>query len=208
LGGVVELNHVIVKHYVTVLRSKETSTPEFQHALEMLGSFLAKEMTCELALRESPVETPITSATGFQISEKVGIVPILRAGLALVRPFRELIPNACVLHLGMYRNEETAQPVAYYNKLAESPEVETAFLVDPMLATGGSAVAAINELRRAGVDQIVFGCVIAAPEGIAVVRQKFPEVKIVACSIDEGLNDINYIVPGLGDAGDRYFGTV
>ena len=176
--------------------------------MDRLSTLLAIEMTREIRLEESPLQTPLAMTAGFTIKDRIGVVPILRAGLALVGAFLGLIPGSTVLHLGMYRDEETAQPVAYYNKLEDAPEVDVAFIVDPMLATGGSAIAAIDALVKKGVNKIVFGCVIAAPEGISAIREQFPNVRIFACSIDEGLNDSNYIVPGLGDAGDRYFGTV
>lgn len=176
--------------------------------MDRLSMLLAIEMTREIRIEESPLQTPLAITAGFAIKDRIGVVPILRAGLALVGAFRGLIPGSMVLHLGMYRDEETAKPVAYYNKLEDAPEVDVAFIVDPMLATGGSAIAAIDALVKKGVNKIVFGCVIAAPEGISAIREQFPNVSIYACSIDEGLNDSNYIVPGLGDAGDRYFGTV
>ena len=191
-----------------MLRDVGSDTQSFQGAMDRLSTFLAIEMTREIRLEESPVQTPLATTAGFTIKDRIGVVPILRAGLGLVGAFRALIPGLTVLHLGMYRDEETAQPVDYYNKLEDAPEVDVAFIVDPMLATGGSAVAAIDALVKKGVNRIVFGCVIAAPEGISAIREQFPKVKIFACSIDEGLNDKNYIVPGLGDAGDRYFGTV
>lgn len=191
-----------------MLRDVGSDTQRFQGAMDRLSMLLAIEMTREIRLEESPLQTPLAITAGFTIKDRIGVVPILRAGLALVGAFRGLIPGSTVLHLGMYRDEETARPVAYYNKLEDAPEVDVAFIVDPMLATGGSAIAAIDALVKKGVSKIVFGCVIAAPEGISAIREQFPNVSIFACSIDEGLNDSNYIVPGLGDAGDRYFGTV
>ena len=191
-----------------MLRDVGSDTQSFQGAMDRLSTLLAIEMTREIRLEESPLQTPLAMTAGFTIKDRIGVVPILRAGLALVGAFLGLIPGSTVLHLGMYRDEETAQPVAYYNNLEDAPEVDVAFIVDPMLATGGSAIAAIDALVKKGVNKIVFGCVIAAPEGISAIREQFPNVRIFACSIDEGLNDSNYIVPGLGDAGDRYFGTV
>lgn len=166
------------------------------------------EMTAGLAVQPVAIQTPLVKTESLMIKEKVAVVPILRAGLALVRGFSDFIPDVSIFHLGMYRDEATSLPVSYYNKLEEWPEVDSAIVVDPMLATGGSAIAAVSALKSRGIDKISFGCVIAAPEGIEKLQQKYPEISVTACSIDDGLNEINYIVPGLGDAGDRYFGTV
>lgn len=208
MGSVFELNHVIVKHYLSILRDVDTDTMRFRDALDKLGLFLAMDLTGGLESAAISIETPLTKTEGAVIKQQIAIVPILRAGLALVKPFCDLLPGARVFHLGMYRDEETAMPVSYYNKLKDLPMVDSAIVLDPMLATGGSAVAAIAALRDHGIRKIAFGCVIAAPEGIMNLQEQFPEVSVTACSIDEGLNDDHYIVPGLGDAGDRYFGTV
>ncbi|MBA61020.1 MAG: uracil phosphoribosyltransferase [Planctomycetaceae bacterium] len=208
MSNVFEINHVIVKHYLSILRDVNTDISCFRQALDKLGLFLAMDLTGGLVTETVPIDTPLMPTEGAVISEQVAVVPILRAGLALVQPFRELLPEVHIFHLGMYRDEQTATPVPYYNKLQESPSVDSAIVVDPMLATGGSAIAAISALRKRGIEKISFGCVIAAPEGIVNLQEAFPDVPVTACSIDDGLNDINYILPGLGDAGDRYFGTV
>lgn len=208
MNRVFELNHVIVKHYLTILRDHNSGTALFRNALDKLGVFLAMEMTAGLAVQPVTIQTPLVKTESLMIKEKVAVVPILRAGLALVRGFSDFIPDVSIFHLGMYRDEATSLPVSYYNKLEEWPEVDSAIVVDPMLATGGSAIAAVSALKSRGIDKISFGCVIAAPEGIEKLQQKYPEISVTACSIDDGLNEINYIVPGLGDAGDRYFGTV
>ena len=170
--------------------------------------FLAIELTRGLGAEDISVETPLALTSGKRITGKLAVVPILRAGLALVQPFRELLPEVVILHLGMYRDEQSATPVSYYNKLEMAPDIESAIVVDPMLATGGSAIAAIKALQANGIEKISLGCVIAAPEGVARLQQEFPEVAITTCSIDERLDENHYILPGLGDAGDRYFGTV
>ena len=208
MSRVFELDHVIVKHYLGILRNRDTDTAQFREALDNLGLFLAIEMTKGLATHPIAVETPLMTTRSEEIRERIAIVPVLRAGLALVDPFRKLLPDLSVLHLGMYRDEETAKPVAYYNKLESAPVVDSAIIVDPMLATGGSAISAVAALKSVGIERISVGCVIAAPEGIKTLNQKYDDVTVTACSIDDGLNDMNYIVPGLGDAGDRYFGTV
>ena len=208
MSRVFELDHVIVKHYLSILRNRHTDTARFRDALDKLGFFLAVEMTRGLATQSIAIETPLMPTSGEEIGEQVALVPVLRAGLALVDPFLKLLPAASVLHLGMYRDEETAKPVAYYNKLESTPDVDSAMIVDPMLATGGSAIAAVAALKAVGIEKITLGCVIAAPEGIKNLHQEYRDVTVTACSIDDALNDINYIVPGLGDAGDRYFGTV
>ena len=208
MNSVFELNHVIVKHYLAILRDQKSGTALFRNALDKLGVFLAMEMTAGLTVQPVTIQTPLVKTESMMIKEKVAVVPILRAGLALVRGFSDFIPEVSIFHLGMYRDEATSLRVSYYNKLEEWPEVDSAIVVDPMLATGGSAVAAVSALKRRGIDKISFGCVIAAPEGIEKLQQEYPDISVTACSIDDGLNEINYIVPGLGDAGDRYFGTV
>lgn len=208
MNRVFELNHVIVKHYLSILRDKNSGTALFRDSLDKLGLFLAMELTAGLTVKPVSIQTPLVQTESTMINEKVAVVPILRAGLALVQAFCELIPEVAVFHLGMYRDEATSLPVSYYNKLEEWPEVESAIVVDPMLATGGSAIAAISALKARGIEKISFGCIIAAPEGISNLQQMYPDVSVTACSIDDGLNEINYIIPGLGDAGDRYFGTV
>jgi len=207
MGSVVEIRHAVVRHNLSIARDRNSTTSQFKSALSRLSDVLACETTRSLAGKEFEVETPLERTAGFEIMQSVGLVPILRAGLALVESHVSLLPFSKVFHLGMYRDEETALPVSYYNKLAESTPVETALILDPMLATGGSATAAIDALRTWGVTTIKLGCLIAAPEGIAAVQQFDSDVDITVCMIDQHLDANQFIRPGLGDAGDRYFGT-
>jgi uracil phosphoribosyltransferase len=207
MGNVVELQHAIVDHYMTVARDLCSTQHEFRTAFDHLGKILAVEITRKFTGDVKEIDTPLEATQGFQLHTSLALVPILRAGLALVGPFAELLPVSRVMHLGMYRNEETAQPVWYYNNLDEQVPVERAIILDPMLATGGSVVAAVEALRSFGVAQVEVGCVIAAPEGIQTVQEFDNDVDLTICKIDERLDDNCYIRPGLGDAGDRYFGT-
>jgi len=207
MGNVVELQHALVNHYLTIARNRFSTQPEFCRSFDHLGQILAVEMTRKFAGDTKQVETPLEATKGFWLHSSIAIVPILRAGLALVDPFVELLPVAVVIHLGMYRNEKTTKPVWYYKKLDEQVPVDRALILDPMLATGGSVVAAIEALRTFGVNQIEVGCVIAAPEGIQAVEAFDPDVDLTICKIDDRLDANSYIRPGLGDAGDRYFGT-
>jgi uracil phosphoribosyltransferase len=207
MGNVVELQHAIVDHYLTIARDRLSTQREFRTSLNHLGQILAVDMTRKFSGDATGVDTPLEATDGFRLHTSIALVPILRAGLALVDPFVELLPASVVMHLGMYRNEETAKPVWYYNKLDEQVPVDRALILDPMLATGGSVVAAVEALRRFGVSQIEVGCVIAAPEGIQAVQEFDVDVDLTICKIDDRLDDHCYIRPGLGDAGDRYFGT-
>ena len=207
MDHVVELHHPLVEHYLTDARNSASTQQEFRSSLNRLGNILAVEMTRKIVVAASTVHTPLEVTQGFQLHTSIALVPILRAGLALVDSFVELIPDSVVLHLGMYRNEETAQPVWYYNKLDEQKQVDRAFILDPMLATGGSVIAAIEALRAFGVGEIEVGCIIAAPEGLKSVTEFDANVIVTVCKIDERLDENCYIRPGLGDAGDRYFGT-
>ena len=207
MGNVVELHHAIVDHYLTIARDRGTTQQEFRTSFDHLGQILAVEMTRKLPGDAQGVDTPLEATQGFRLHASIALVPILRAGLALVDPFVELLPTSVVMHLGMYRNEETAEPVWYYNKLDEQVPAERALILDPMLATGGSVMAAVEALRTYGVAQVEVGCVIAAPEGIQAVQEFDADVDLTICKIDDRLDDNCYIRPGLGDAGDRYFGT-
>ena len=207
MGNVAELQHAIVDHYLTIARARTSTQQEFRAALDQLGKVLAVEMTRRIPCDVMKVDTPLESSQGFQLHSRIAIVPILRAGLALVDAFAELLPMSVVMHLGMYRNEETAEPVWYYNKLDEQSPIDRALILDPMLATGGSVMAAVEALRTYGVAQVEVGCVIAAPEGIQAVQGFDVDVDLTICKIDDRLDDNCYIRPGLGDAGDRYFGT-
>jgi uracil phosphoribosyltransferase len=207
MGNVVELHHAMVDHYLTIARDRTSTQQEFRLSLDRLGNILAVEMTRKSSGEIKIVDTPLESTQGFQLNTNIALVPILRAGLSLVDAFVELLPMSVVMHLGMYRNEKTAEPVWYYNKLNEQQTVDRALILDPMLATGGSIIASIEALRAFGVAEIEVGCIIASPEGIQAVQDFDADVDLMICKIDEQLDENCYIRPGLGDAGDRYFGT-
>jgi uracil phosphoribosyltransferase len=204
---VVELNHSLVKHHLIKLRHKETHPAEFRQQVEILSTLLAVEATRDLRLRPTFVETPIETTDCLELDCRVAAVPILRAGLGMVKPLSDLIPELAVWHLGLYRDEETAMPVHYYDKLPASNPPDVGIVLDPMLATGGSAAMAIEALQRWKVPRILMLSLIAAPEGISRLTDQFPNVQIYTCAIDRCLNEKKYIVPGLGDAGDRIFNT-
>ncbi len=205
---VVVVDHPMVQHKLSKLRNKNTSSKDFRELVKELAMFEGYEATRGLALEDVQVETPICETTCKQVAgKKMVIVPILRAGLGMVEGIQELMPSTFVGHLGMYRDPVTHEPHEYYAKLPDSIDQREVMVVDPMLATGGSAVAAIQYLRKQGVKSIKLVVLVAAPEGIEAVLEADPEVEIYTCAIDEGLNDHAYIVPGLGDAGDRIFGT-
>jgi len=203
-----EVNHPLIKHHLSILRSVDTSPAEFRLLIQRLSDLLAYEATKNLALSDIDVQTPLTSMVGKRLHQRIGLVPILRAGLGMVDPILNLIPNAEVWHLGLHRDEETAQPVSYYSKLPPGRPVDIAMILDPMLATGGSAISACDTLKEWGVKEIMLLSVIAAPEGIEQVKSSHPETQVFVCAVDDHLNDQKYIVPGLGDAGDRIFNTV
>ena len=204
---VFELQHSVVEHHLSRLRAKTTSPAEFRRHVRMLSTLLAAEATRDLTLSSIQVETPNEITTCSEIAGRLAAVPILRAGLGMVEPMTDLIPQLEVWHLGLYRDEETAQPIHYYDKLPASDPPDIAFVLDPMLATGGSACMAIQTLKRWGVPEIRMLSIISAPEGIARLQREFSDVNVYSCAIDRGLNERNYIVPGLGDAGDRIFNT-
>ena len=199
--------HPLVKHKLTLLRDMRTEPKKFREVIRELAMLIAYEATLDLALVEKDVTSPMGFTRGAQLAEKIGLVPILRAGLGMVDGFWELMPSAEIWHIGLYRDEKTLRPVEYYNKLPVSPTAEVCLILDPMLATGGSAVATCEILKRWGARRIKFVGVIAAPEGIERLSTAHPDVPIHVAAIDDHLNDIGYIVPGLGDAGDRQFGT-
>ena len=205
--SVVHVAHPLVAHHVTCLRHRDTKPAEFRALIARLAVLLAYEATQDLLLEACPTMTPIGAADGARLTQRIGLIPILRAGLGLVDPVLDLIPDAEVWHLGLYRDEETARPVEYYSKLPDGDPVDVAMILDPMLATGGSASAAIHTLRRWGVPEIKLLSVIAAEPGIRAVRQADADTKIYVCAIDPELNARKFIVPGLGDAGDRIFNT-
>ena len=207
MSGAFEVQHPLIACHLTRLRDKTTPPAEFRQLVHRLASLLAYEATKDLRTTTISVETPLVKTSGCQLAQRIGLVPILRAGLGMVDPVLELIPTAEVWHLGLYRDEETAKPVKYYSKLPALRPVDVALVLDPMLATGGSVVAALSTLRDWGVPHVKLLSVLAAEEGIHFVESEFPDSQIYVCQIDPELNDQKFIVPGLGDAGDRIFNT-
>ncbi len=199
--------HPLVAHKLARLRNKKTEPKKFRELVRELAALLAYEATADLATQPVAVETPLGHTSGRELMEKIGLVPILRAGLGMVEGVWELMPSAEVWHIGLYRDEKTLKPVQYYNKLPIEPTVSVCLILDPMLATGGSAVATVDILKNWGVKKIKFVGLIAAPEGIQRLSSAHPDVSIYIAAIDDHLNERGYIVPGLGDAGDRQFGT-
>jgi uracil phosphoribosyltransferase len=199
--------HPLVAHKLARLRSVHTEPKKFRELVQELAALLAYEATADLAITPIDVETPMGTARGQELLEKIGLVPILRAGLGMVEGIWELMPSAEVWHIGLYRDEKTLKPVQYYNKLPVQPRVAVCLILDPMLATGGSAVATVDILKKWGVTRIKFVGLIGAPEGIAHLQNAHPDVPIHLAAVDDHLNEKGYIVPGLGDAGDRQFGT-
>lgn len=208
MPDIVAVDHPLIKHHLARLRSTSTSPDEFRTLIRRLAGLLTYEATHDLALSELDVQTPITLTKGNILSQRIGLVPILRAGLGMVDPVLEMVPHAEVWHLGLYRDEETAQPVEYYSKLPKSEPVDVAMVLDPMLATGGSSLMAIGSLKKWGVGRIKLLSIIASQPGIDAVHREFPEAQIFVCAIDPELNSRKFIVPGLGDAGDRIFNTL
>lgn len=200
--------HPVVQHKLTALRDKNTPSPEFYRLVRELGTLLAYEATSLLHIQPAIIETPLERMEGSRLAGGVGIVPVLRAGLGLADGFRQVLPDAQVWHLGLRRDEHTLEPIEYYNQLARAVNLQVSFAVDPMLATGGSAIDAANVLKRYGVPRLVYVGLIAAPYGVLKLRQAHPDVPIYVASVDERLDDRGFICPGLGDAGDRQFGTV
>ncbi|MFR5933333.1 MAG: uracil phosphoribosyltransferase [Oscillospiraceae bacterium] len=208
MGKVTVIDHPLVQHKLSYLRDTKTGSKEFRELVSELAMLLTYEATRDLPLKEITVHTPVADAKSYVLAgKKLGIVPILRAGLGMVEGMMSLVPAAKVGHIGMYRDPDTLQPVDYYCKLPADASERDMLIVDPMLATGGSAVEGINVVKRAGCKNIKLVCLIAAPEGIQVVQKAHPDVDIFVASVDQCLNDHGYIVPGLGDAGDRLFGT-
>ena len=206
--NVIELEHPLVKHKLSILRNKETGTKKFRELVSELSTMLCYEALKDAKLEDIEVETPICTTEGKCLNEdKYAFVPILRAGTGMLDGVINIMPNAKIGHIGLYRNEETLKPVKYYYKVPKNIEEREVIILDPMLATGGSGVDAINMLKESGAKNIKFLCIIASPEGINKINEVHPDVLIYCASIDEGLNEVGYIVPGLGDAGDRIFGT-
>ena len=208
MENVFELNHPLITHKLAILRDKSTGTKEFRELVKEIGMFLCYEAMSDAKLVKTEIETPIEKMkTGMLDEDKYAFVPILRAGMGMLDGVISVIPNAKIGHIGMYRDETTFEPHNYFFKVPKDIEKREVIIIDPMLATGGSAIDAIDLLKSKGVKKIKFLCIIAAPEGLKVVTEKHPDVKIYCACIDKKLNNNKYIVPGLGDAGDRIFGT-
>ena len=206
--GLVIIRHPLVQHKLTVLRDRETSTKTFKELVDEIAMLMAYEATADLPLVDATVETPLERTVGKAVSgKKLTLVPILRAGLGMVEGILRLVPAARVGHIGLYRNHETLEPVDYYFKVPGDAAERDFFVLDPMLATGGSAVSAVASLKRAGAQRIRFLCLVAAPEGVRRLTSAHPDVTVYTASLDRELNEAGYILPGLGDAGDRLFGT-
>ena len=202
-----ESSHPLVAHKLTRLRDKSTDPKKFRELIREISALLAYEATVDLEVASKAVETPLGEAAGVELKQPIGLVPILRAGLGMVEGIWGLMPSAEVWHIGLYRDEQTLQPVQYYNKLPLEPTVSVCLVLDPMLATGGSAVATVDILKEWGVQRIKFVGILAAPEGVQAMQEAHPDVPLHLAVIDKKLNQHGYIVPGLGDAGDRQFGT-
>ena len=203
------IDHPLIQHKLTLMRCKETGTKDFRELLEEIAMLMAYEITRDFPLKEIDIETPVAKCKAKVLAgKKVGVVPILRAGLGMLNGVVNMIPAARVGHVGMYRDPKTLKPVEYYCKLPSDVAERTLIVVDPMLATGGSASAALTLLKEKGAKSMILMCLVAAPEGIKVINKEHPEVPLYVAAIDEKLNDKGYIIPGLGDAGDRIFGTL
>lgn len=208
MSNVHVLDHPLIQHKLTYIRDKNTGTKEFRELVDEVAMLMAFEITRDLPLEEISIETPVRDAKAKVLSgKKIGLIPILRAGLGMVDGMLKLLPAARVGHVGLYRDPATLQPIEYYIKLPSDISERELIVIDPMLATGGSANDAIHSLKKRGAKKIRLMCLVAAPEGVEVIQQNHPDVDIYLCAIDEGLNEKSYIVPGLGDAGDRLFGT-
>ena len=208
MGEIYVMNHPLIEHKISYIRRKDVGTEEFREVIGEIAQLMCYEATRDLKTKEVEIQTPIAKTTGRELDgKKLAIVPVLRAGLGMVDGMLSLIPAAKVGHIGLYRDPETLEPVEYYCKLPADCDEREVFVVDPMLATGGSSSAAISMLKEKGVKNIRFLCIIAAPEGVRRIRESHPDVDLYIGALDEKLNEHGYIVPGLGDAGDRIFGT-
>lgn len=201
------LNHPLISHKLTMMRKKDTSTKDFRENLDEIAGLMAYEITRDVETKEIEIETPIVKTIQKKVAEEIILVPILRAGLGMVDGIKALVPNARIGHIGIYRDEETYEAKEYFKKLPDCIEDAYVMVLDPMLATGVSASATLDILKKAGAKKIKLVCLVGVREGVDVIRKNHPDVEIVLAALDEGLNEKNYIVPGLGDAGDRLFGT-
>ena len=201
------LNHPLITHKLTLMRRKECSTKDFRENLDEIAELMAYEVCRDLPVRAVDIETPMSPTTGFELDKEVVIIPILRAGIGLLNGIRRLVPTAKVGFIGMYRDEETLEPHEYFAKFPKNLDESVVMVVDPMLATGGSAIDAINMIKERGAKTIKLICLVGAPEGVKAMQKAHPDVDIYLAALDDHLNEIGYIVPGLGDAGDRIFGT-
>lgn len=204
------IDHPLIQHKLTMMRKKETGTKDFRELLEEISMLMTYEITRDFPLKDVEIETPVSKCVGKELADtrKVCVVPILRAGLGLQSGVVNMIPAAKIGHIGLYRDPETLKPVEYYCKMPSDIAERTMLVVDPMLATGGSAAAAITMLKEKGAKKLILMCLVAAPEGVKVINDEHPDVPVYVASVDEKLNEHGYIVPGLGDAGDRIFGTL
>ncbi|MDU1467018.1 MAG: uracil phosphoribosyltransferase [Streptococcus mitis] len=208
MGKIEVINHPLIQHKLSILRRTDTSTKAFRELVDEIAKLMGYEVLRDLPLEDVEIETPITKTVQKQLAgKKLAIVPILRAGIGMVDGLLSLVPAAKVGHIGMYRDEETLKPVEYLVKLPADIADRQIFLVDPMLATGGSAILAVDSLKKRGASNIKFVCLVSAPEGVKALQEAHPDVEIFTAALDERLNEHGYIVPGLGDAGDRLFGT-
>lgn len=208
MGKFQVISHPLIQHKLSILRRTTTSTKDFRELVDEIAMLMGYEVSRDLPLEDVEIQTPVATTVQKQLAgKKLAIVPILRAGIGMVDGFLSLVPAAKVGHIGMYRDEETFQPVEYLVKLPEDINQRQIFVVDPMLATGGSAILAVDSLKKRGAASIKFVCLVAAPEGVAALQEAHPDVDIYTAALDEKLNEHGYIVPGLGDAGDRLFGT-
>lgn len=207
-GKFILVAHPLIKRDVTILRNKNTDSETFRAALQRVSNILAAEISREFSLTKIEVETPLEKTEGSKLTNEVILVPVLRAGLGMVNGFLQIIPEAKVGHIGLQRDEETLKPIEYYYKVPKHLEFAEVVMLDPMLATGGSASEALKYLKKRGASKLVFACLVASPEGIAKIKSEHPDVKIFAAALDRELNNKGYILPGLGDAGDRTFGTL
>lgn len=208
MSKIFEMTHPLIIHKLSIIRKKETSTKDFKELVNEVAMLMAYEVTRDFQLEDVKIETPICATTCKMLKgKKVAIVPILRAGLGMVEGMLKIVPSAKIGHIGLYRDEETLKPIEYFCKLPKDIEEREVIVVDPMLATGGSAIDALTMLKERGAKKLRFACLISSPEGIKALQESHPDVDIYVGAIDEKLNEHGYIVPGLGDAGDRLFGT-